>query len=55
MHLSIVLWLPLAAAVVGLLLPGGLSRWAMVAGALATLVLAVILVVDFDTGAAGLQ
>jgi NADH-quinone oxidoreductase subunit M len=55
MHLSIVLWLPLAAAVVGLLLPGGLSRWAMVAGALATLVLTVILVVDFDTGAAGLQ
>jgi NADH-quinone oxidoreductase subunit M len=55
MHLSIVLWLPLAATVVGLLLPGGLSRWAMVAGALATLVLTVILVVDFDTGAAGLQ
>jgi len=55
MHLSIVLWLPLAAGVVGALLPGGLSRWAMVAGALATLVLTVILVVDFDTGAAGLQ
>jgi NADH-quinone oxidoreductase subunit M len=55
MHLSILLWVPLAAAVVGLLLPGGLSRWAMVAGAVAALVLAVILVVDFDTGANGLQ
>jgi len=55
MHLSILLWLPFAAAVIGLLLPGGLPRLTMVAGALATLVLAVILVVDFDTGARGLQ
>ncbi|HEX2104426.1 MAG TPA: NADH-quinone oxidoreductase subunit M [Solirubrobacteraceae bacterium] len=55
MHLSILLWLPLAAVVVGLLLPGALSRWAMVAGALATLVLTVILVVDFDPSAGGLQ
>jgi NADH-quinone oxidoreductase subunit M len=55
MHLSVPLWLPLAAVVAGWLLPGGLSRWAMVAGALATLVLTVILVVDFDSGARGLQ
>jgi NADH-quinone oxidoreductase subunit M len=55
MNLSILLWLPLAAAVIGLLLPGGLPRVAMVVGALATLVLAVILVVDFDSGARGLQ
>ena len=55
MPLSIVLWLPLAAAVVGLLLPGNLPRVTMVAGALATLVLAVILVVDFDSSAQGLQ
>ena len=55
MHLSILLWLPLAAAVVGVLLPGGLSRLAGVAGALATLVLAVIVLVQFDSGAAGLQ
>jgi NADH-quinone oxidoreductase subunit M len=55
MHLSIVLWIPLAAVTAGLLLPGALSRWTMVAGAVATLVLAVILVVDFDTGTAGLQ
>jgi NADH-quinone oxidoreductase subunit M len=55
MPLSILLWLPLAAVVVGLLLPGGLSRWTMVLGALASVVLAVILVVDFDSGARGLQ
>ena len=55
MHLSILLWLPLAAAVVGLLLPGGLSRLAGVAGALVALVLAVIVLVQFEAGAAGLQ
>src|SRR3954469_3500570 len=53
--LSILLWLPLAAVVVGLFLPGELSRLAMVAGALATLVLAVILVADFDSGTPDLQ
>ena len=41
MSLSIVLWLPLAAGVVGLFLPGTLSRVTAVGGALATLVLAV--------------
>jgi NADH-quinone oxidoreductase subunit M len=54
MHLSILLWLPLAAVTVGLLLPGRLPGWTMVAGSLATLVLAVILVADFDSGG-GLQ
>jgi NADH-quinone oxidoreductase subunit M len=52
--LSIVLWLPLAAAVVGLFLPGTLSRVTAVGGALATLVLAVIVLVKFKSGA-GLQ
>ena len=55
MQLSILLWLPLAAAVAGLLVPGALSRFATVAGALATLVLAVIVLVKFDSGVAGLQ
>jgi NADH-quinone oxidoreductase subunit M len=55
MHLSIPLWLPLAAAAVGLFLPGGLSRWAAVAGSAATLALAVALLARFDSGAAGLQ
>src|SRR5919112_2898789 len=53
--LSILLWLPLAAVVVGLFLPGGLSRWTMVLGALAALVLAVVLVADFDNATPGLQ
>jgi NADH-quinone oxidoreductase subunit M len=55
MFLSILLWLPLAAAVVGLIAPGALSRMVAVVGALATLVLAVIVLVKFDSGAAGLQ
>ena len=55
MQLSILLWLPLAAAVAGLLAPGALSRLVAVAGALATLVLAVIVLVKFDSGVAGLQ
>ncbi len=54
-HLSILLWLPLAAGVVGLLLPAALGRFATLAGALATLVVAVIVLVRFDTGASGLQ
>src|ERR687885_28170 len=40
MSLSILLWLPLAAAVVGLVLPAALSRFAAIAGTLATLALA---------------
>ncbi|MEA2245706.1 MAG: NADH-quinone oxidoreductase subunit [Solirubrobacteraceae bacterium] len=55
MHLSILLWLPLAAAVAGLLLPGALSRATMVVGCAVTLVLAVVLLVKFDAGASGLQ
>jgi NADH-quinone oxidoreductase subunit M len=55
MSLSILLWLPLAAAVVGLALPGALSRFTAVAGAAATLVLAVIVLVKFETNAPGLQ
>ncbi len=55
MHLSILLWLPLATAVVGLLLPGAVSRVALVAGATGTLVLAVVLLARFDGGVAGLQ
>src|SRR5918912_694620 len=54
MPLSIPLWLPLAAGVVGLF-AGRASRFVAVAGALATFVLAVVVLVDFDTGARGLQ
>jgi NADH-quinone oxidoreductase subunit M len=55
MHLSILLWLPLIAAVIGLILPGALSRVTMVVGCAVTLVLAVVLVFKFDNGAGGLQ
>src|SRR3712207_837979 len=55
MHLSILLWLPLATAVVGLFLPAAVSRVALVAGAAGTLVLAVVLLARFDADAAGLQ
>jgi NADH-quinone oxidoreductase subunit M len=55
MHLSILLWLPLATAVVGLILGGAVSRVALLAGATGTLVLAVVLLARFDGGAEGLQ
>jgi NADH-quinone oxidoreductase subunit M len=55
MHLSILLWLPLAAAVAGLFLPSALSRITAVVGCAVALVLAVVVVVKFDTGASGLQ
>jgi NADH-quinone oxidoreductase subunit M len=49
------LWLPLFAGVVGLIMPGGESRVTAIIGALATLVLAVVVLVRFDAGTAGLQ
>jgi NADH-quinone oxidoreductase subunit M len=55
MPLSIVIWLPVAAALVGALLPRRLSGWVATLGAAATLGLAVALVVGFDTGRQGLQ
>src|SRR5919206_730700 len=55
MHLSYLLWAPLAAATVGLLAPGSASRYAGVPGAAVACVLAVVLVFRFDNGAAGLQ
>jgi NADH-quinone oxidoreductase subunit M len=54
-HLSILIFLPLAAAVVGLLLPGALVRGAAIAGALLTLAYAIVAVADFDSAASGLQ
>ncbi len=54
-HLSIVMWLPLAAGVLALIGPRVLARWIALLGALATLAYAVLLVVDYDTAAGGLQ
>jgi NADH-quinone oxidoreductase subunit M len=54
-HLSILLWLPLAAALVGVVLPAAIGRFAVLAGAIAALVVAIIVVARFDTHAQGLQ
>src|SRR3954471_3106978 len=55
MHLSYLLWVPLAAATIGLVAPGTVSRYAGVPGAAVACALAVVLLVRFDTGTAGLQ
>jgi NADH-quinone oxidoreductase subunit M len=54
-HLSIVLFLPLAAGLVGAALPRGMARWAVLAGTVAVLAYSIVLLADFDSGAAGLQ
>jgi NADH-quinone oxidoreductase subunit M len=54
-HLSIILFLPLATGVIGALLPRGMSRWAVLAGTVAVLAYAIVLLFDFDSGAGGLQ
>jgi NADH-quinone oxidoreductase subunit M len=53
--LNAILWAPLAAGVLALLLPRAAARWVAVAGAGGTLVLAIALVADFDSAAPGLQ
>ena len=53
--LSALLWTPLVAGVIALLAPVVAARWVAVAGALVALGLAIGLVADFDSSAAGLQ
>ena len=53
-HLSIVLFLPLAAGLIGALLPRGLARWAVLAGTVAVLAYAIAMLIDFESGG-GLQ
>ena len=53
-HLSIVLFLPLACGFVVALLPGRLARSAVLAGPLAVLAYVVVMLVDFESGG-GLQ
>ncbi len=55
MNLTVLLWLPLAFGVAGLLLPGRLARFAALAGALATLAYAIVLAFRYDGAARGLQ
>jgi NADH-quinone oxidoreductase subunit M len=53
-HLSIVLFLPLAAGLVGAFLPRGMARWAVLAGTVAVLAYAIAMLADFESGG-GLQ
>jgi NADH-quinone oxidoreductase subunit M len=55
MDLSILLWLPAAAVLVGAVLPGRTARTAALAGSLVTLGLSISLLADFKTGHKGLQ
>jgi len=54
-NLSILIWLPLAAVIAGLVLPAAEARFAALLGSGATLVLAVVLLFRFDGGQQGLQ
>src|SRR5688500_13359724 len=54
LHLSFMLWLPLAAGLIAAVLPRRASGWVALVGSLAALGYAIALVVDFETGA-GLQ
>ena len=53
--INALLWTPLAFGIVGLFLPKRASGWWATLGAVATLVIAAVMVVDFDSGNSGLQ
>ncbi len=53
-HLSIVLFLPLATGLIGAFLPRDTARWAVLAGTVAVLAYVVAMLIDFDSGG-GLQ
>ena len=52
-HLSIVVFLPLATGVIAAFVPRALARWVVLAGALAVLAYAVALIADFPRDAGG--
>jgi NADH-quinone oxidoreductase subunit M len=54
-HLSIILFLPLASALVGAFLPRGSAGWMTLAGTVLALVYAIVMLADFHAGAHGLQ
>jgi NADH-quinone oxidoreductase subunit M len=54
-HLSIVLFLPLAAALVAAFLPARIGRWVVVAGSIGVLGYAIALIADFPRDAGGLE
>ena len=55
LHLSIVLFLPLAAGLIGAALPTRLGRWVVLAGTVAVMAYGIVMLADFDRGSAGLQ
>jgi NADH-quinone oxidoreductase subunit M len=54
-HLSILVFLPLAAGLLGAFLPARAGRWLVVAASVGVLGLAIALIADFERGSAGLQ
>jgi NADH-quinone oxidoreductase subunit M len=54
-HLSIVLFLPLAAGLIGAVLPRGLARWAVLTGTVLVLAYAIAMLADFESGSRGIQ
>jgi NADH-quinone oxidoreductase subunit M len=55
MHLTIPLFIPLAAGLTGVLVPGRITRFLALGGTLAVLGYAVAMLVDFDSGSRALQ
>jgi NADH-quinone oxidoreductase subunit M len=55
MNLTVLLWIPLAAVLAGLILPAGEARFGALLGSLAALVYAVVMLFQFDGGQQGLQ
>jgi NADH-quinone oxidoreductase subunit M len=54
-HLSIIVFLPLAAGVLAAFLPPRTGRWVVLGGTLAVLAYAIALLADFDAASGGLQ
>ena len=54
-HLSILVFLPLAAGLLGALLPARVTRWVVTAAMVAVLAIVVWMIADFDKGSAGLH
>jgi NADH-quinone oxidoreductase subunit M len=54
-HLSIVLFLPLAAGLAGAFLPARTGRWVALAGAVGVLGYAIVMLADFERGTGALQ
>ncbi|MDO9407222.1 NuoM family protein [Patulibacter sp.] len=55
LHLSILLWLPAAFGLLGLLVPSRSARWVGVLGAVLALAFSIVLVLDFDASGAPFQ